>query len=57
MWTAPIGVNVFAIAALAKDVPMYDVFRGVFPFWIAFLILIILIVVFPQICLFLPSLM
>lgn len=55
--TPPIGVNVFAIAALAKDVPMYDVFRGVFPFWIAFLVLIILIVAFPQICLFLPSLM
>ena len=55
--TPPIGVNVFAIAALARDVPMYDVFRGVFPFWIAFLVLIILIVAFPQICLFLPSLM
>mgnify|MGYP003676126789 FL=1 len=55
--TPPIGVNVFAIAALARDVPMYGVFRGVFPFWIAFLVLIILIVAFPQICLFLPSLM
>jgi tripartite ATP-independent transporter DctM subunit len=55
--TPPIGVNVFAIAALAKDVPMYDVFRGIFPFWIAFLILIVLIVLFPQISLYLPSLM
>ncbi|MEX0957013.1 MAG: TRAP transporter large permease subunit [Rhizobiaceae bacterium] len=55
--TPPIGVNVFAIAAIAKDVPMYDVFRGVLPFWFAFLILVILIVVFPQISLFLPSLM
>lgn len=34
---------------------MYDVFRGVFPFWIA--ILIVLIVLFPQISLLLPSLM
>ncbi len=55
--TPPIGVNVFAIAAIAKDVPMYDVFRGVLPFWFAFLILIVLIVAFPQISLFLPSLM
>ena len=55
--TPPIGVNVFAIAAMAKDVSMYDVFRGVFPFWIAFVVLIGLIVVFPQISLFLPSLM
>jgi len=55
--TPPIGVNVFAIASMAKDVSMYDIFRGVFPFWIAFLILIVLIVLFPQISLFLPSLM
>ncbi|MBL1419706.1 MAG: TRAP transporter large permease subunit [Alphaproteobacteria bacterium] len=55
--TPPIGVNVFAIASMAKDVTMYDVFRGVFPFWFAFLILIGLIVIFPQISLFLPSIM
>jgi tripartite ATP-independent transporter DctM subunit len=55
--TPPIGVNVFAIATIARDVSMYDIFRGVFPFWIAFLILIGLIVAFPQISLFLPSLM
>jgi tripartite ATP-independent transporter DctM subunit len=55
--TPPIGVNVFAIASLAKDVSMYDIFRGVFPFWIAFVVLIALIVLFPQISLFLPSLM
>ena len=55
--TPPIGVNVFAIAAIARDVPMYDVFRGVLPFWLAFLILIVLIIAFPQISLLLPSLM
>ncbi len=55
--TPPIGVNVFAIASLAKDVTMYEIFRGVFPFWFAFLALVGLITVFPQIVLFLPSLM
>ena len=55
--TPPIGVNVFAIASMAKDVPMSDIFRGVFPFWIAYVALIGLIVLFPQISLFLPSLM
>ena len=34
--TPPIGVNVFAIATMAKDVSMDDVFRGVLPFWIAY---------------------
>jgi tripartite ATP-independent transporter DctM subunit len=55
--TPPIGVNVFAIASIAKDVTMYQVFRGVLPFWSAFLILIALLIAFPQICLFLPGLM
>ncbi len=55
--TPPIGVNVFAIAAIARDVPMYDIFRGVLPFWVAYVVLIVLIVVFPSICLWLPSLM
>ncbi|WP_158284882.1 TRAP transporter large permease subunit [Hoeflea marina] len=54
--TPPIGVNVFAIAAIARDVPMYDIFRGVLPFWVAYLLLVALIVIFPQICLWLPSL-
>ena len=55
--TPPIGVNVFAIASMASDISMYQVFRGVLPFWIAFVALITLIIVFPQICLFLPSMM
>ena len=55
--TPPIGVNVFAMSAIAKDVPMYGIFKAILPFWIAFLILIIILVLFPQISLFLPSLM
>ena len=55
--TPPIGVNVFAIASMAKDLTMAEIFRGVFPFWIAYVVLIGLIVLFPQISLFLPSLM
>jgi tripartite ATP-independent transporter DctM subunit len=55
--TPPIGVNVFAIASMTTDVSMYEIFRGVFPFWIAYFALILLIIVFPQIALILPSLM
>lgn len=55
--TPPIGVNVFAIASMTTDVSMYDIFRGVFPFWIAYFALVLLIIVFPQIALLLPSLM
>lgn len=55
--TPPIGVNVFAIASMTTDVTMYDIFRGVFPFWIAYFALVLLIIIFPQIALLLPSLM
>ena len=53
--TPPIGMNVFAMAAVAKDVPMYDIFKGVLPFWGANLILIAILIAFPQISLWLPS--
>ena len=55
--TPPIGVNVFAMASITDDLSMHDIFRGVFPFWIAYIVLIGLIVAFPQIALLLPSLM
>jgi len=54
--TPPIGVNVFAIASVAKEVPMQDIFRGVFPFFIGMIVCVLLLVLFPQIALFLPNL-
>ncbi|MBA7585100.1 C4-dicarboxylate TRAP transporter large permease protein DctM [subsurface metagenome] len=55
--TPPIGLNVFVIAGVAKDVPMYDIFRGILPFLAADIVCIALLVAFPQISLFLPSAM
>jgi C4-dicarboxylate transporter DctM subunit len=55
--TPPVGVNVFVIAGVAKDVPMYSIFRGIVPFVFAMLVLIALLVIFPQIALFLPHTM
>ncbi len=53
--TPPIGVNVFAIASVAKGVPMQDIFRGIVPFLICMIICVVLLTVFPQIALYLPS--
>ena len=55
--TPPVGMNVFIISGIAKDVPMYTIFRGIVPFFFAMLACIILLVLFPQIALFLPSTM
>jgi tripartite ATP-independent transporter DctM subunit len=52
--TPPIGVNVFAISS-ASNVPMGTVFRGIFPFFICMLVLLVLLVLFPQMALFLPK--
>lgn len=53
--TPPIGINVFVIKGLAPDVPLEDIFRGVTPFVIAEIILIAILVAFPDIALWLPS--
>jgi tripartite ATP-independent transporter DctM subunit len=53
----PIGINVFVIAGVAKDVPMYTIYRGILPFIIPMLVTIGLLMIFPQIALFLPGLM
>jgi tripartite ATP-independent transporter DctM subunit len=55
--TPPIGVNVFAIGSVAKDVPMQVIFRGIVPFFFCMVLCVLLLVLFPQIALFLPGLL
>lgn len=55
--TPPIGVNVFVVAGMVREVPMYTIFRGILPFFFAMVICIVILTVFPQIALFLPSTM
>lgn len=50
----PIGMNLSIIKGIA-DVPMSTVFRGVMPFLYAIVILMALVLLFPQIALYLPS--
>ena len=52
--TPPVGINVFIISGITKDIPMYVIFRGIIPFWIAMLVCVILLVIFPQLALWLP---
>ncbi len=57
MLTPPVGVVVFVLSGVVPEVPMYTIFRGVLPFLIAIFVGLLLIMVFPQIVLFLPNLM
>lgn len=54
--TPPVGMNVFVISALAKDVPMIETFKGVIPFFVAELFRVALILIFPALTLWLPML-
>jgi len=53
----PVGINVFVLAAVAKDVPMERIFKGIIPFLFCEVALIVLLTFFPKIALFLPNLM
>ena len=54
--TPPIGLNCFVVAGVRDDLTVQDVFKGVTPFFIADGITIALLVAFPAIVLWLPSL-
>ena len=51
----PVGLNVYVINSLAKDVPMSETYKGVMPFLASDLIRTTLILFFPGICLWLVS--
>lgn len=53
--TPPVGMNVFVISALAKDVPMLETFKGVMPFFGAELVRIVILLLFPALTLWLPQ--
>jgi tripartite ATP-independent transporter DctM subunit len=55
--TPPVGINVYVISGVARDVPMATIFRGIFPFFIAMLVCMVLLLLFPQLALLLPATM
>jgi C4-dicarboxylate transporter, DctM subunit len=55
--TPPVGINVYVLSGIAKDIPLEDIFKGAIPFVVCVLVLISLLMVFPGIALYLPGLM
>jgi len=53
--TPPVGVNLYVIKGVAKEIPLETIFKGVLPFLIPFLIALALLIAFPQLATFLPS--
>ena len=56
MITPPIGINVFVLKGVAPDIPLNVIFRGILPFLVADICRLIILVAFPWLVLWLPSL-
>jgi tripartite ATP-independent transporter DctM subunit len=54
--TPPVGLNCYVVAAVRPDIPLGDVFRGIFPFFLADAATIGLFLAFPEIVTWLPNL-
>ena len=59
--TPPVGINVYVVFGVARrvigEVPLESIFKGILPFLLAVIAGIIILMIFPQIILFLPNLM
>ncbi len=54
--TPPVGVSAFIVSSMATGVPMKDVFRGITYFLISYAVCVLLMLLFPNMFLFLPNL-
>ena len=56
--TPPVGMNVYVIkSSLGNEVELNDIFKGVWWFLLMDVLVLVMIIIFPSIALFLPSLM
>ncbi len=53
----PVGMNVYIVKGMVKDISVEKAFEGIIPFLIADVIILALLAVFPQLSLFIPNLM
>ncbi|MBU1167992.1 MAG: TRAP transporter large permease [Proteobacteria bacterium] len=55
--TPPVGINVYVVQSVVPDVPLGVIFTGVIPLLAALVVATIILVIWPDLALFLPSLM
>jgi len=51
------GLNVFTVAGVVKDVPLESIYRGILPFLISIFAVAFIIILFPDLVTFLPKMM
>lgn len=55
--TPPVGMNVYIIKGVAPEVPLETIFKGIWPFLLAQIVCLILLIIFPAIATFLPDIL
>jgi tripartite ATP-independent transporter DctM subunit len=55
--TPPIGLNCFVVSGVVPEIKVQDVFRGCFPFFVADVLTVAVLIAFPQIVLIVPQMM
>ncbi len=55
--TPPVGLSCYVLSGVVKDIPLTTIFRGIVPFIFSLLITIFLLVVFPSMATWFPSMM
>lgn len=55
--TPPVGMNVYIVSGVAKDVPLHKIFTGVAPMVVGMVVAVFIVCAFPEVALFLPRLM
>lgn len=53
----PVGIVVFAVSGVVKDVPLMDIFKGAMPYFFVMAVCLVLLIAFPQISLLIPDMM
>ena len=54
--TPPLGLSVYIISGIVKDVPIEQIFKGVVPAICLMIAFVVLLIIFPGIVTFLPAL-
>lgn len=55
--TPPVGLNVFILKIMVRDISLNTIFRGIVPFFLADLVRLAILLAFPALVLFLPRMM
>lgn len=55
--TPPVGLNLYVLKGIAEDVSLSDIIKGVLPFYFCEIAGLLLVILFPILCLWLPAYM